>query len=537
MRQAGIGDFPSDAPPKGTEVQEVDLLNLFRGRRSYALLKGHVIDALQPVPSKSVQTVVTSPPYWAIRDYSRCDCALQPTSQGAPQPGYASGFRSERYTSADLEGGAEAKTEPDPACPKCHGTGRDSSMDIIWDGRWDCEHEWGDEAPREKAQPRVRDDLPNPPSGWGERDVTVGAGGGRFCHHCGAWFGQFGLEPTLDLWLRHIVATFREVRRVLRDDGTVWMNLGDTYAQAGVRFSKEEGEAALRRAKERGYQNQPSGWTGRGDRGAGTIGHGLKVKDLVGQPWQAALALQADGWWLRSDIIWSKPNPMPESASDRPTRAHEYLFLLTKSSTYFYDADAIREPNRTAPIVRARGENEASLDTGRKWHPSAQEEWNPAGKNRRSVWEIPTQAFADAHFATFPEALVEPAILAGTPEKGSCKACGAPIRRISEDVGEATTARVKDVSSMDEGTRHLRFGRTSERLTTGWRRTCRHSSSSTVPAIVLDPFNGSGTTGVVALRLGRRYIGVDVKPEYLEMAESRLRRFPIRLDAFEEAPN
>ena len=231
---------------------------------------------------------------------------------------------------------------------------------------------------------------------------------------------QLGLEETPEAYVAHLVEAFREVRRVLRTDGTCWLNLGDTYA---------------------------------GSRDAVN----LKPKDLVGIPWRVALALQADGWWLRSDIIWSKPNPMPENIRDRPTKAHEYLFLLAKAERYYYDYEAISETaihaGETVPLGekslsrgQAAGANIAPSGNGR-----AKSVLVPERRNRRSVWEIGTQNYPGTHYATFPEKLVEPCILAGS--------------------------RPGDV--------------------------------------VLDPFAGSGTTGRVAIRLGRRAVLSDVSREYL----------------------
>jgi DNA modification methylase len=253
--------------------------------------------------------------------------------------------------------------------------------------------------------------------------------------------GQLGLERTPEEYVARMVEVFREVRRVLADDGTLWLNLGDSYAAQGG--SREYGSS--------------DGANGRGPAVAGlrSPAPGLKPKDLVGIPWRMAFALQADGWWLRSDIIWSKPNPMPESVTDRPTKAHEYLFLLAKSARYYYDAAAIAEP---VECDRMRG---PSL------HPDAASTNGNGGlsrrpiggtRNRRSVWTITPKPFKGAHFAVMPEALVEPCVLAGS----------AP--------GD----------------------------------------------VVLDPFAGSGTVGVVSLRHGRRFIGLELNQEYVKLALNRI---------------
>lgn len=257
--------------------------------------------------------------------------------------------------------------------------------------------------------------------------------------------GQIGQEQTPEAFVAELVDVFREVRRVLRDDGTLWVNLGDSYANDG----KWGGSSGGKHAKALHGKEGP----GRGKRNTG-----LKSKDLMGIPWMVAFALRADGWYLRSDIIWHKPNQMPESVLDRPTKAHEYLFLLTKAEKYHYDNAAIREPavgksahDLTGPGYHAPGQTKNKGNRGSDVD---------ATRNRRSVWSVNTQPFAGAHFATFPPALIEPCILAGS--------------------------RPGD--------------------------------------IVLDPFSGSGTTGVVALQQGRSYIGCEINPEYAQLQESRLRK-------------
>jgi len=234
-----------------------------------------------------------------------------------------------------------------------------------------------------------------------------------------------------------MVAVFREVRRVLRDDGTVWLNLGDSYSSGSRTTTPND--------------------SFRGDTLVNTtrtpVVEGVKPKDLVGIPWRVAFALQADGWYLRSDIIWSKPNPMPESVADRPTKAHEYVFLLTKNPQYYYDADAIREP-----ATQEMNLNNSKDKNGVYRGLTRERDMMPESRNKRSVWEVTTKPYPEAHFATYPEKLVEPCILAGCPPVGT----------------------------------------------------------------VLDPFVGSGTTLAVAQRLGRQGVGADINEEYLSLASRRL---------------
>ena len=289
------------------------------------------------------------------------------------------------------------------------------------------------------------------PPYWGLRDYGVK--------------GQIGMETTPQDYVRVMVEVFEEVRRVLRPDGTCWVNLGDSYAA------------------NRSYQVTDNKHKDVGNNMAMRVPAGLKPKDLVGIPWRVAFALQEAGWYLRSDIIWHKPNPMPESVTDRPTKAHEYLFLLTKSERYFYDQEAILDPvsdntharlsqNVQAQIgsARANGGGKANGNmkaVGRKFDPSAGNKNNPSfdaamaimpdKRNKRSVWTVPTQSYSGAHFATFPPDLIKPCILAGS--------------------------RPSDV--------------------------------------VLDPFGGSGTTGQVAIELGRRPILIELNPEYAKLIEKR----------------
>lgn len=283
------------------------------------------------------------------------------------------------------------------------------------------------------------------PPYWGLRDYGVD--------------GQLGMEATPEQYVAAMVDVFRAVRRVLRPDGTLWLNLGDSYTTGG---------STARRARptRRPWATYMAGCGASGRR------RGLKAKDLVGIPWRVAFALQADGWWLRSDIIWSKPNPMPESVTDRPTKAHEYVFLLTKSERYYYDADAIREPHE-APRKAGRFTGNAIVNAMREGRDVGDNlgerklvEPHPLGRNARSVWSIATQPFPEAHFAVFPPELARRCVLAGS-----------------------------------------RPGDT-----------------------VLDPFNGAGTAGLVAQEHGRAYVGIELNPEYIAIAERRLSQQTLWMD-------
>ena len=295
--------------------------------------------------------------------------------------------------------------------------------------------------------------------------------------------GQIGLESTPEAYVARMVEVFREVRRVLREDGTLWLNLGDSYNNAG---SSKNGTGLD--GKQRGGATGAGGECGykKRDLRHALKGSGVKHKDLCGIPWRVAFALQADGWWLRQDIIWHKPNPMPESVRDRCTKAHEYVFLLTKSERYYYDNDAIREPikqHAARGLIEARnltmsakeqerarmahevwGSNQMSRPT----HAMFQGYDEVKGANRRSVWTVTTKPYSGAHFAVMPADLVEPCIKAGCPEGGT----------------------------------------------------------------VLDPFAGSGTTLAVAAELGRSGIGCELNPEYIKLAEERIAKVKAKAPLF-----
>ena len=318
--------------------------------------------------------------------------------------------------------------------------------------------------------------------------------------------GQIGLEETLPEHIARVVGVMREARRVLRPDGTLWMNYGDAYATSGY--------------KAHGSGDDVAGWdAARNGQGARkTTGGGVKAKDLLLLPARVALALQEDGWWLRSEIIWAKPNPMPESVTDRPTRSHETLYLLTRKPRYFYDAAAVREGYAESSLTDKRGN-----DNGHRRerdYPGAPSNGGTnlggnanGGRNLRSVWTIPTQAYPGSHYATFPEKLVERCLRAGTSERGACPACGAPwVREVESKfvkVSNRSLERKVLAGSIQDTGNNKGMGFNQIR-TTGWHPGCACEAGAPVPCVVLDMFAGSGTTGVVAYRLGRRFVGLDL---------------------------
>jgi DNA modification methylase len=342
---------------------------------------------------------------------------------------------------------------------------------------------------------------------------------GSVCAKCGAerTDDQIGLEDTPEEFVQKLVEVFREVRRVLRDDGTLWLNLGDSYARSARPRHGNFG----RSAKGIGI---PENRDSRRDRGY------AKSKDLLGIPWMVAFALRADGWWLRSEIIWSKPNPMPASVLDRPTAAHETVFLLAKSERYYYDGVAIREPDKGTDQKR-RVHHEASLELTGGLMPvhsglRTTDGRNGAGANKRSVWTIATRPYPEAHFATYPAKLIEPMVRAGVPRQ-TCGVCGAPWERVVEITYENPGGRTTNGPRSVER-KHLEHGSAGyeQRLeksvrTIGWRCTCEHKDGAGV-GVVLDPFVGSGTTLEVAVRNGRSAIGIDLKPDNERLVRKRM---------------
>jgi len=398
---------------------------------------------------------------------------------------------------------------------------------------------------------------------------------------------MIGLEPTFDRHLWNIVRVFREVRRVLRDDATLWLNYGDAYsgswgnyAPGGIknqqRLQTEEGKRWARPAYSDTTVCQPMS------------SMRLSPKNLIGMAWRVAFALQADGWILRSDIIWHKRSPMPESVRDRPTKAHEYIFMFSKSPRYFYDQEAVREKSLTPGDRRHLREDCRRTDPLAD-NSSRKATGNPTGfdRNMRSVWTLSHEPFAGAHFATFPTELVARCLKAGTSAKGCCPTCGAPWKRITESQRRATRpgtgSKVGVPTDWASGSDHTTLGHAINRetnesvdrpmkpwaaaevgnrdpkrhvtefKTVGWRPRCecegrlvkrktwvhfgdRRSYKSVTDyfpegpqsepnsCAVLDPFAGSGTVGVVCRRMGLDFVGVELNAGYCGMARRRISR-------------
>jgi len=476
--------------------------------RNFTIHHGHVLDVLRGMESESVHCVVSSPPYFGLRDYG---------------------------------------VEP-----------------AIWDGNPNCDHVWLD-ATYVRNTDKTAGAKQNTNSGAVGRDEPVVNG---FCSLCGAWRGCFGLEPSLELYVAHSVQILREIRRILRPDGTVWWNVGDSYAGSWGNYGGQNRGNGTQREIISGSLPNPA-YDGLEQWKPPTADvAGLKPKDLCMIPARVALALQADGWWLRSEIIWAKPAPMPESVTDRPTRSHEQIFLLTKSEKYFYDQNAVRQPLKQSSIDRlsqdvenqngstranggakSNGNFRAAVSGG---HLKSQivgqhsgltlghhHQDIEQGANLRDVWTINTEGFRDAHFAVFPTEIPRRCILAGTSEKGVCGECGAPWTRVVERSameinrsGRGEKIFGGNHSTAASGT----MTKPPECLTIGWQPSCKHEGDP-IPATVLDPFAGSGTTLLVALRYGRSAIGIELNPDYVRMAEKRIRgEFSLFADAWQKRP-
>jgi DNA modification methylase len=504
---------------------------------TWRILTGDCRERLLELEDESVHCVVTSPPYFGLRDYGTATW-----EDGDPACDHA--FRKAGGTSSSgLAGGTNTLTQAQIA---------------------------------QKVAVRQQQC----------RDV---------CRKCGARRvdSQIGLEPSVDEFVDALVEVFREVRRVLRADGVVWLNLGDSYAGGGG-YAGPNAPANARRQEALVNGNDRDGafvvraghnYEARAKARPGLVPDGVKPKDLLMIPAQVALALRADGWYLRSEVIWAKPNPMPESITDRPTRAHEQVYLLSRSPRYFYDADAIREDGSEnthgGNVNGSRSEAHVIPDRRFSARSTLDSKDHGAGRNKRSVWTVATQPYAGAHFATFPAKLIEPCILAGAPER-ACGECGAPWVRLAESKrvldGEKpvkgawnppTDARGSVRSEGATGVGHWRV--TTERRTLGFRPSCGHYDElyrsdypqarrprkraqraatgdhwrrvrrrsglpawPAVPGVVLDPFVGAGTTVVEALRRGRSAVGLELNPTYAEMARQRVRDDAPLLNTFAE---
>lgn len=342
-----------------------------------------------------------------------------------------------------------------------------------------------------------------------------------------------GEEPDLWAYVGHLVLVFRELRRVLRKDGTLWVVIGDSYISSPKGSIRTE-NSTLSGSKDYEARGTPPGL----DKRKLT---GLKSKNLCGIPWRVAFALQADGWYLRLDVIWNKSNAMPESVRDRPTKSHEYVFMFSRDKKYFYDKEAIKETakgtgggpfsenyaaaqpahggessyrSKRDSFKRNGSKREQAIVPGTNYgthrHDRKECEWDVETRNLRSVWTVPTVGYAGPHFAAYPPELIEPCLLASTSAKGVCLECGAQWRR----VGKVESHKVEGGADVQK---------------LGWGPTCRCGCPDVIPAVVLDPFLGTGTTAEVAIKNRRDWIGFELSEEYIQLAWQRLSALQVKL--------
>jgi len=405
-----------------------------------SILTGDARGRLRDLPESSVHMMMTSPPYWQLRDY---------------------------------------------------GDGAVS----VWGGESDCEHDWQTAGAVRRGGQNTDDNPPDVGGNSHAQDTGIRGDGvsSDECPRCDAWRGQLGLEPNREQYISNLVTVFREIRRVLRPDGAVWLNLGDTYKN--------------------------------------------KQKQLI--PHRVAIALQEDGWVVRNDVTWVKPNPMPQSVKDRLNTTTEQIFLLTPQPDYWFDLNAIREPYSEVTRKKSgngykNGMNKMAKDDAPGNHGDSggiadpSRDWDsfvhPAGKNPGDVFEVTTKPFPDAHFAVYPPELCEKPIKATCPPK-VCGECGSPYEReVEREPGEYDYSERSDQMDGDRA-RTQSSGTQLEPARAefkGWRQTCDCATDTTEPGICLDPFAGAGTTLLKAKELGRRFVGIELNPEYADMARVRV---------------
>ena len=477
---------------------------------SARLYTGHVLDLLAEMEPDSVDCAVTSPPYWSLRAYS----------------------------------GDQARIWPD-------------SREL-------CDaHEWGN-----SLRPHHPGQVPDNKAVHTDNAVGQNAARGQLCRNCGAWQGALGLEPTVDLYVAHLVQVFEAVKRVLKPTGVLFVNLGDSFAGSGGAHTHDHANPGLSQSADRGGAHYKTD----GGRGVAKVGSNLKPKDLCLIPERFVIAMQEAGWWVRSKVFWLKESPMPESVRDRPTRAWEIIYVFTKQAQYFWDQEAVREPLSEATLADQRFERGGAAETpyGEAIGKANGLGRGPrvatlAGRNLRDWWIIPPEPFSLemceacgyiyetagyrklpfrregerklvqcancgewdkwlSHFAAFPTGLPARCIAASTSEHGCCAKCGKPwVREVERTVHTKGHGRTHIAGNDPMGGNGWEGvpRATIATKTTGWSPTCT-CQAGVVPATVCDPFSGTGSTGVAALRAGRRYVGLDISARYNEFAAYRL---------------
>ncbi len=447
---------------------------------------GDCSEVMASWPADSVDLVVTSPPYWGLRSY-----------------------------------GPETVR--------------------VWGGDPECEHDFSLSAPppRKRSKTDVID-KDSKQATYKNNSSAFDAVESNLCVKCGAWLGSLGLEPHPQMFIDHLVEICREIKRVLKPSATFWLNLGDTYCSSGKWVNKKLGDIGKQNRSVKGGSVDAYSMRGKLKSDGGWI----QPKQKLMIPARVAIALQHDGWILRNDIIWHKPNHMPSSVKDRLTCAYEHVFLFAKQRRYYFDLDAIRKPSTSTPWSSKRGKEPYQENNPRKRYdgkfkadiaetlssPRARQStrdstsyYHPLGKNPGDLWRISTMPFPGAHFATFPPKLINPIVKAGCP-RWICSQCGKPRTRITKDKSIERFELPKDdpryrparyEGKYSGGQRYHSFE------TVGWSD-CG-CGEEWIPGVVLDPFGGSGTVGKVARKLGRRFIIIEIKPEYADMAQQRIR--------------
>lgn len=482
------------------------------------IIQGDALTVLKRMDSESVHMAVTSSPYYGLRSYG---------------------------------------TEP-----------------IVWDGDPNCQHEWGEVHP---PGYRKSDTHPGPMQHEGNKNRENLKS--DVCSKCGAWKGELGQEPTPELFVQHLTTIFHELKRVLRNDGIFWMNIGDSYASGkGTCYNPGGGEDSL------GKERKKAGCypLDRGNKST-LVQSGLKPKDLIGIPWMLAFSMRADGWYLRADLPWIKRNSMPSSVTDRPGSSIEHIFLFSKSPKYYYDHIATMQPSsesynkdkRPRGVIRQKVNKNTKYDrndpqytkfetvadglvalvpkqdgTGNETYTGFNSRYEPNGFGLRymrdsdfffKTWQgllhnedgepmalvVNPKGYKGSHFASFPPRLIEPLILAGTSDR-VCPKCGAPWVRITkkgkfinQSWGGEHVKGQEAVGGVGE-TSCLKTGGTCETITIDWKPTCT-CNLDPIPATVIDPFSGSSATGVACKLHNRTYIGIELNPEYVKLGEQRVK--------------
>ena len=593
---------------------EGDLLDMAAGLASWCVQDGDAREVLPLMEEGSVQACITSPPYWGLRQYK-----IGKWVGGDPSCGHKPRRDPKIETSGGKSTTGHQVESPGSTCPWCGATQEGLP---IWDGDPKCSHQWGESSPVKRDRQHLAELGERDGSHGGKKHSTgeqyEGATTGAFCQDCGAWRGQLGLEPEPEMYVRHLVEILRLVRRVLRDDGLLWVVIGDTrYTAKGSMHNPGGGPKSRiqNRAKEAGELPTERSAPNRMLSTKDAAEMGMKPKDLVGIPYMLAFALRADGWYWRSIAPFVKTNAMPESTTDRPSVSHEQVLMFAKSKTYYYDRVAVLRPLAQSSIVRitqetfdqqhggekdygeqASGVNpnrsarrslenlaikyrtsgnvarrvagDASDNARLNTHLGSSIPWDPNGKEVVGrqwrtgdvffdslaevvrgmkgmlvdqdgdplAFNVPVNAGKTKHFATFPETLIAPAIAASAPPL-SCSGCGAPyIQGVisTSHPAQGRELREKLVPGQKYAQQSGWYWKPPTMEAGNWAPSCRCAKPS-IPSTILDPFCGTGTTGVVALKQGKRFIGIELSPEYVEGARVRLRG--VKVDRATEVPS